>query len=55
MNPYDPAVSIPLRGRSDGLRRARVGGLRILFYVEDEIQVVSVTRIAPRGDVYKDV
>jgi mRNA-degrading endonuclease RelE of RelBE toxin-antitoxin system len=30
-----------------------VGGLRILFYVDDEVRVVDVTEIGPRGDVYK--
>jgi mRNA interferase RelE/StbE len=53
VDPYDRNISAPLHGRSDGLRRSRVGGLRILFYVDDEVRVVDVTEIGPRGDVYK--
>lgn len=52
--PYDEGLSVPLQGRRDGLRRARVGDLRILFYVDDEIRVVDVTEIGPRGDIYRD-
>ncbi len=36
------------------MRRARCGSLRILYYVADEVRVVDVTDIGPRGDVYKD-
>ena len=53
VDPYDRNISVPLHGRSDGLRRSRVGDLRILFYVDDEVRVVDVTEIGPRGDVYK--
>lgn len=36
---------------ADGYR-ARIGGYRILFDIETD--VISVYKIAPRGDVYKE-
>jgi mRNA-degrading endonuclease RelE of RelBE toxin-antitoxin system len=52
-DPHGRAVSKPLQGRRDGLRTSQVLNLRILFYVRDEIEVVDVTDIGPRGDIYK--
>lgn len=51
--PLSSEYSDALHGRSDGLRRARVGDLRILFYLDEVIEVVDVTDIGPRGDFYK--
>lgn len=50
--PY--VATIALAGRRDGLRRLRIGGLRALLYVRDQIEVVEVTEIGPRGDIYRD-
>ncbi|MFN8497055.1 MAG: type II toxin-antitoxin system RelE/ParE family toxin [Anaerolineae bacterium] len=36
-------------------RRARVGDWRIIYAVEDEELVVLVVKIAPRGDVYRNL
>ena len=52
-DPYDLRESLPVSGRTDGMRRARVGDLRILFHVKDAVHIVDVTDIGPRGDVYK--
>jgi mRNA interferase RelE/StbE len=52
-DPSSNVTSQLLHGRRDGLRRARVGGYRILFYVDDVVHVIDVTEIGPRGDVYK--
>ena len=53
--PGNPANWTTLRGRGDDLRRIRVGNYRVLFYLRDEIRVLNVHRIGPRGDVYKDL
>ncbi len=53
LDPYDLRESLALAGRADGLRRARVGDRRILFYVKEEVHIVDVTEIGPRGEVYK--
>ncbi len=52
-DPLNERHWVRLAGRSDGLRRSRVGDLRILFYVRDDIEVLQVTEIGPRGDIYK--
>lgn len=49
-DPFDPQNSKPLRGRNDQ-RSARVGGLRILFRVND-LDII-VAEIGPRGEIYK--
>ena len=49
-DPFDPRSSRPLKGRNDQ-RSARVGGLRILFRVND-LDIV-VVEIGPRGEIYK--
>ena len=52
-DPYNSDISKLLHGEG-GLRSSRVGSLRILYYVEQEIRVVDVTEIGPRGDIYRD-
>ncbi len=53
-DPYDRLISKALHGRLAGMRSSRVGAYRILYYVDDEVRIVDVTDIGPRGDVYKD-
>ena len=47
-----PAGSKKLRGYKDQWR-IRVGDWRVLYIVDDEAKVVSVTRIAHRSDAYE--
>ena len=51
-DPYDTRVSQAASGGT-GKRKTRVGNLRILFYVEDRVQIVKATEIRPRDDIYK--
>jgi mRNA-degrading endonuclease RelE of RelBE toxin-antitoxin system len=51
-DPYDASISKQLAARG-GQRSSRVGDLRILYFVEDEIRVVDVTDIGTRGQVYR--
>jgi mRNA-degrading endonuclease RelE of RelBE toxin-antitoxin system len=50
-NPYGlhtkPLTHLP------GRRAARVGGYRLVFTVDDEAQVVNISDIGPRGQVYR--
>lgn len=48
--PFGPHVK-RLAGRPEW--RLRVGNRRVLFRVDEQARVVVVTRIGPRGDVYK--
>jgi mRNA interferase RelE/StbE len=42
----------PLKGRNDW--RLRVGDYRVIFIIDNENKVYFVTKIGPRGDVYKE-
>lgn len=50
-NPYDPKTR-PLTN-AQGLRAARVGDWRILFFVNDDAHIVQIVDIGPRGQVYR--
>ncbi|MCZ2109468.1 MAG: type II toxin-antitoxin system RelE/ParE family toxin [Dehalococcoidia bacterium] len=43
----------PLKGHQG--RALRVGGWRILYGIDDDARTVHVHRIAPRGQVYRDL
>ncbi|MGH2609122.1 MAG: type II toxin-antitoxin system RelE family toxin [Tepidiformaceae bacterium] len=51
-DPYRVGLAKPLKGVA-GLRAARVGGLRIVFFVNVSERRVEVDDIAPRGQVYR--
>lgn len=52
-DPFDTQHSKPLAGES-GRRSSRVGSWRIIFTVDTLAELVVVSRIGPRGQVYKD-
>ena len=52
-DPHGHASSKPLHGRLEGLRSSELGGLRIIYEVDDVIRVLDVVDIGPRGDIYK--
>ena len=54
MNPLDPLISRPLSGEWQGARRSRLGNLRLIYEVLEDRLLVSVLRLGPRGDIYKD-
>jgi mRNA interferase RelE/StbE len=49
---WRPFAAVPLKGELDGFWRIRVGHLRIIYQVNEPMEEVRITRIAPRGDVY---
>jgi len=52
-DPKDLTLDIkPIIGRR-GIFRLRVGNYRIIFSIEEEIKVIAVSTILPRGEVYK--
>lgn len=52
-DPNDCTLDIkPLVGRQ-GIFRLRVGNYRIIFSIEEEIKVIAVSTILPRGQIYK--
>lgn len=51
-NPNDSELNIrPLEGQSS--YRLRVGDWRIIYDRDDDIRVIAIEKIKPRGDVYK--
>jgi len=49
----EPADSIPMRGRAEGLHRLRVGGWRVVYRIQSERRTILVLRIGHRSDVYR--
>lgn len=50
----DPfAVSGPLHGELDGLRKVPIGNRRIVIFIDVPNKKVEVLEIGPRGDIYK--
>jgi mRNA-degrading endonuclease RelE of RelBE toxin-antitoxin system len=49
VNPYGGDVR-PLKGRPGQWRR-RVGDLRVVFRIQERLQVVDIAAIGPRGGI----
>lgn len=47
-----PAKSKSLKGALEGLRRIRVGNVRVVYEVRELSNEVRVVKIGPRGDIY---
>jgi len=54
-NPRSPELDIKKIQGESSLYRLRVGHLRILYSIADEVLIISVIKIGPRGDVYNDL
>ncbi len=53
-DPLNPDTKA-MKGELKGCRRARVGGLRVVYEVDEDAMIVQVLLISPRGDVYKKI
>jgi mRNA interferase RelE/StbE len=51
VNPY-PRGCLKLKGLQEALWRIRVGDYRILYQVDETVEVVDVRRIGHRKDIY---
>lgn len=51
-NPDDPSLDVKQLAGS-WLWRLRVGGWRVIYDRQDEVRIIAVERLGPRGDVYK--
>ncbi len=49
---FHPNVK-PLVGKLEGFYRFRVGSYRIIFSILEDVRIIAVVNIFPRGDVYK--
>jgi mRNA interferase RelE/StbE len=50
-NPY-PKGSLKLKGVKEELWRIRIGNYRVLYAVNDSIEIVDIRRIGHRKDIY---
>ena len=42
-----------LKGEFQGLKRLKIGSFRIIYFIDGEL--IKITNIFPRGDVYKRI
>lgn len=54
-NPRNPELNIKKIQGESSMYRLRVGGFRILYTIEDNILIITIIKIGPRGDVYNDL
>jgi len=51
-NPDNPTLDIkPLQG--EPYFRLRTGDLRIIFDRDDDVRIIAIEKVKPRGDAYK--
>jgi mRNA interferase RelE/StbE len=49
----DPLAGHPLSGQWQGLRRLRVGSVRVIYGFDGKELLISVLRVGHRRDVYR--
>ncbi|MNW49099.1 Plasmid stabilization system protein [compost metagenome] len=54
-NPRNPELDIKKIQGESSMYRLRVGSFRILYMIEDNILIITVIKIGPRGDIYNDL
>ena len=53
LNPDDEELDVKKLEGEEDLFRLRVGGWRVIFYRRDELKIIAIEKIKPRGDAYK--
>jgi mRNA interferase RelE/StbE len=53
LNPNDEKLDVKKLEGMEGLFRLRVGGWRVIFDRQDELKIIAIEKIRPRGDAYK--
>jgi mRNA interferase RelE/StbE len=48
-----PVGNKKLKGTQEGLYRIRIGDYRVIYAIEDKIQVVDIRQIGHRKDIYR--
>jgi len=56
INHYDSprSIGLPLKGKSNGLWRYRVGDYRLICKIEDHQLIIVVLGVGHRREIYKD-
>jgi mRNA interferase RelE/StbE len=53
LNPDDKELDVKKLEGEEGLFRLRVGDWRVIFNRQDELKIIAIEKIKPRGDAYK--
>jgi len=53
LNPDDEELDVKKLEGEEDLFRLRVGGWRVIFDRHDELKIIAIVKIKPRGDAYK--
>ena len=53
LNPDDEKLDVKKLEGEEDLYRLRVGGWRVIFDRQDELKIINIEKIKPRGDAYK--
>lgn len=53
LNPNNEELDVKKLEGKESLFRLRVGGWRVIFDRQDELRVITIETIRPRGDAYK--
>jgi len=52
-NPAAYLGVVPMAGEWTGYQRIRIGDLRVIFWYDEQDDLIYVDHIGPRGDIYK--
>jgi len=53
LNPDNEELDVKKLEGEEGLFRLLVGGWRVIFDRQDELKIIAIEKIKPRGDAYK--
>ncbi len=54
-DPFHPELDIKrLKGTDNDYYRLRIASYRVVYSVENEMLMIYIIKIGPRGDIYKD-
>ncbi|WP_202079111.1 type II toxin-antitoxin system RelE family toxin [Caldalkalibacillus salinus] len=52
-NPRHPELNIKKLQGEESLYRLRIGDFRVMYSVYDDVLIIFIVKIGPRGDIYK--
>lgn len=53
INPFESPNTKKMKGKEGEYYRLRVGNYRIIYEIKNELLIIYIVRLGPRGDIYK--